>query len=100
MTLGMLYDHEGSFDKGETCYRKALEIEHDFAPAASNLAWNLAQRGSSIDEALRLARIAKEQLPNSPAVMDTLGWIYYLKGNFRFQGQLSIECFRSIGAKN
>ncbi len=26
--------------------------------------------------------MAKEQLPKSAAVMDTLGWIYYLKGSY------------------
>ena len=46
------------------------------------LAWNLADRGGNIDEALTYAQIAKEQMPDSPAVMDTLGWIYYLKGSY------------------
>jgi tetratricopeptide (TPR) repeat protein len=66
----------------EINYRKALELKEDFAPAANNLAWRLAERGGNIDEALGLAQIAKEQMPKNPSVMDTLGWIYYLKGSY------------------
>ena len=30
----------------------------------------------------RYAQIAKEKMPKNAAVMDTLGWIYYLKGSY------------------
>jgi len=82
MAVGTIYDLKGEGEKAETYYRKALEIKKDFGPAANNLAWNLAERGGNIDEALAFAQIAKEQLPNSSAVMDTLGYIYYLKGSY------------------
>jgi tetratricopeptide (TPR) repeat protein len=82
MAVGTIYDLKGDAKKAETYYRKALEIKKDFGPAANNLAWNLAQRGGNIDEALTFAQIAKEQLPNIPAVMDTLGYVYYLKGSY------------------
>ncbi|MBW2246973.1 MAG: tetratricopeptide repeat protein [Deltaproteobacteria bacterium] len=39
-------------------------------------------QNKNIDEALELARNAKEKLPNDPNVMDTLGLIYYKKGFF------------------
>jgi tetratricopeptide (TPR) repeat protein len=82
MALGTIYDQQGDGEKAETYYRKALEIKSDFAPAANNLAWNLAERGGNIDEALGFAQVAKEQMPGNGAVMDTLGWIYYLKGSY------------------
>ena len=82
MALGTIYDQQGDGEKAETYYRKALEIKSDFAPAANNLAWNLAERGGNIDEALGFAQVAKEQIPDNGAVMDTLGWIYYLKGSY------------------
>jgi len=80
MALGIIYDHQGEKEKAESYYRKALEIKSDFAPAAHHLAWNLAKREIKIDEALSLARLAKEKSPGDPYVMDTLGWIYYLNG--------------------
>ena len=82
MTLGSIYDVERERDIAETYYRKALKIKKDFAPAANNLAWNLAEKGANIDEALAFAQIAKENMPESAAVKDTLGWIYYLKGSY------------------
>jgi len=82
MAVGTIYDQKGDGKKAETYYRKALDIKKDFGPAANNLAWNLTERGGNIDEALTFAQIAKEQLPNSSAVMDTLGYIYYLKGSY------------------
>jgi tetratricopeptide (TPR) repeat protein len=94
MAVGTIYDLKGEGQKAESYYRKALDIKRDFGPAANNLAWNLAERGANIDEALSFAQIAKEQLPTSPAVMDTLGYIYYLKGSYlnaiaEFQDSLS-----------
>ncbi len=82
MGLGTIYDQQKEWKKAEASYRKALEIKHDFAPAANNLAWNLLENGGNIDEALGFAQIAKEQMPQAPSVMDTLGWLYYLKGSY------------------
>jgi len=80
MMLGALYEQKGELDLAEQYYRKTLEINPDFAPAANNLAYILTSQGGDINEALMLAKKAKELLPDDPSVMDTLGWIYYKKG--------------------
>jgi len=82
MTLGVIHEQKGNGDKAETYYRKVLDLNKDFAPAANNLAWNLSERGKNLDEALGFAQVAKEKMPKSAAVMDTLGWLYYLKGSY------------------
>jgi Tfp pilus assembly protein PilF len=82
MALGTIYDQQKEWDKSEMNYRKALDMRKDFAPAANNLAWILAEKGDDIDEALGFAQIAKKGLPKNVSVMDTLGWIYYLKGSY------------------
>ena len=81
MALGTIHDLAGDLKKAEESYRKALSIDKDFAPAANNLAWILIEGGGNIDEALGFAQAAKQRMPKSGAVMDTLGWIYYLKGS-------------------
>ncbi len=49
--------------------------------ACNNLSWIYASRKQGkLKEALQLAEKAKRIAPNSPAVSDTLGWIYYLSG--------------------
>ena len=93
MILGMSYTLRGEKEKAETCYRKALEIKNDFAPAANNLAWSLAERGANVEEALQLARIAKDKLPKDPHVLDTLGWVYHQMG---YHGKAIIELEKSV----
>jgi tetratricopeptide (TPR) repeat protein len=80
MLLGILYDRQHKLDLTEKHYREALKIDPAFAPAANNLAYLLAEHDRDLNEALDLARLAKEKLPNDPGVMDTVGWVYYKKG--------------------
>ena len=47
--------------------------------AANNLAWMYAEDGR-LDDALRLARVAKDQLRRRPEGEDTLGWVQLRKG--------------------
>ena len=80
MLLGMLYDMQQKSDLSEQHYRDALKIDPQFVPAANNLAYLLAEKGADLNEALELARRAKEKMPYDPGVMDTLGWVFYKKG--------------------
>jgi tetratricopeptide (TPR) repeat protein len=82
MALGAIYEQMGDRKQAEISYRKALAVDREFAPAANNLAWTLVDAGGNIDEALGLAQSAKQKMPKNSAVMDTLGWIYYLKGSY------------------
>jgi tetratricopeptide (TPR) repeat protein len=59
-----------------------LKLDPQAPVAANNLAWILAESGSNLDEALALARIAKDKLPNNTDVLDTMGWVYYKKGAY------------------
>jgi Flp pilus assembly protein TadD len=78
--LGSIYEQLKKADQSERHYRQALEIDPEFAPAANNLAYLLAQNNQHLDEALNYARIAKEKLPDDPGVMDTMGLVYLRKG--------------------
>jgi len=80
MVLGTIYDINNQTDLSEKHYRSALDINPEFAPAANNLAYILASRDESLNEALELAQKAKEKLPDNPNIMDTLGLVYFKKG--------------------
>jgi tetratricopeptide (TPR) repeat protein len=80
MMLGTIYDMQKRYDLAEKHYREALKINPDFVAAANNLAYLLAMQDKNIDEALELARKAKEKLPKDPNIMDTLGLVYYKRG--------------------
>ena len=78
--LGILMDARGLHDEAAQHYQKALDMNPRHAPAANNLAYHLIQRTDKVDQALSWARVAREVLPEDPAIMDTLGLVYLKKG--------------------
>jgi tetratricopeptide (TPR) repeat protein len=77
---GTLYEQKGRYDLAQTHYEKALAIDPDHIPAINNLAYLYAEQNLHLDQALELARQARKQTGQVPAIMDTLGWVYYKKG--------------------
>ena len=47
--------------------------------ALNNLAYIKAEEGTDLDEALTMAQRARQKLPDSNSIQDTLGWIYIKK---------------------
>ena len=69
----------GRIPAAEERLREALRREPAHAHAANDLAWILAERGESLDQALALATRASE-VDGSATVYDTLGWVHYRRG--------------------
>ena len=80
MLEGQIEETAGNFGDAVACYRKALTLDDSNLFALNNLAYLLSREPSHLEEALGLARKAKDQVPDSPEVLDTLGWLYYRKG--------------------
>ena len=80
--LGSITQAQGKTLDAQTWFEKALKVDPRSAVAANNLAWLYAEQGGDLDEALRLALMAREQLPQRPEVNDTLGWVRYKRGEF------------------
>ncbi len=60
-----------------------MEKTPDFIPAVNNLAFLLAEKGGTekeMDEALSLALRAAGRFPDEAQIVDTLGWVYYRRG--------------------
>jgi tetratricopeptide (TPR) repeat protein len=72
----------GNQDAAIEHYRRVLEIDPRNAGSLNNLAYLLAEKTGQTDEALKYAEQAKEIAPASSEVDDTLGWVYYRKGNY------------------
>jgi tetratricopeptide (TPR) repeat protein len=62
----------------------------DFAPAANDLAWSLAEQNADLDRALQLALRAARTSPE-PEVLDTLGYVRLQRGEL----DEAAEAFRS-----
>ena len=82
LNLSRIYKNQGDTAKAQKYLKDALAVQSDYAPAANNLAYLLAEGKSSLYEALRLAKIARDKDPKNPDYLDTLGWIYYLQGSY------------------
>jgi tetratricopeptide (TPR) repeat protein len=93
--LGQVYQSLNDKEAAKSQYREALDLDPKSPAAANNLAWILADSGGDLAEAYRLAQIAMEKLPESTAVKDTLGWVYYKKGSYTPAIELLSECTRS-----
>ncbi len=79
LQLGMLMDGTGRREQAKPYYEQILKIQPDHPVALNNLAFIKAEEGTDLDEALTMAQKARQKLPSSPFIRDTLGWIYIKK---------------------
>jgi Flp pilus assembly protein TadD len=77
--IGIILDAQGKFDESQKMYEAIISSTTRAPVAANNLAYIYAERGERLNEALTLAQRAKEQMPESHEISDTLGWVYYKK---------------------
>ena len=86
----------GRSEKAEEVYRQALQIDPNYAPAANNLAYLMLEHGENSDQALSLAQIARQKMPESPNAADTLAWAYYQRGVYGRAVDLLQEALRKV----
>jgi tetratricopeptide (TPR) repeat protein len=80
--IGELYESKHDWQNASAAYKSALAVRPDDPVASNNLAWAMLQSGGNLDIALSLAQTAHRGMPNSPGAADTLGWVYYQKGDY------------------
>ena len=74
--VAMILQAQGHKEDARKRYEEILAANPRAAVAANNLAWMYLE-DTRLDDALRYALVAKEELRRTPEVNDTLGWIYY-----------------------
>ncbi|MFO8008142.1 MAG: tetratricopeptide repeat protein [Candidatus Brocadiia bacterium] len=82
LRLGQFYERLGWTEKAIASYRAAMEEDATAPFAANNLAYLLATEKGDIQGALALAEEARRLAGSMPEVLDTLGWLRYLNGDF------------------
>jgi tetratricopeptide (TPR) repeat protein len=80
LLLAGIQDTSGNHASAMEAYKKILEILPANVVALNNLAYDLAEYGNDLDEALKDAQKAAELAPDDAAVENTLGWVLYHKG--------------------
>ncbi len=79
LNQAVLLDNLGKRKEATEGYNKVLGIDPDNALALNNLAYINAEDKTNLDQAMSFAVRAKKKAPNSPAISDTLGYVYYQK---------------------
>uniref|UniRef100_Q023W0 Tetratricopeptide TPR_2 repeat protein n=1 Tax=Solibacter usitatus (strain Ellin6076) TaxID=234267 RepID=Q023W0_SOLUE len=80
-TLALALDSRGNRSDAQRAYRATIELDPNNAIAMNNLAFLLAEEGTSFDEALQLARHAMALMPDSMQMTDTAGWVQLKRGD-------------------
>ena len=62
-------------------YRKILEQEPDRADILNNYGYFMSNEGRGLNRARTMIAQANELAPNTPAYLDSLGWVHYQMGN-------------------
>jgi tetratricopeptide (TPR) repeat protein len=82
--LSALFMTQHKWDKAIAELEQVLRINPKLWSTTNDLAYLLVEYGrgkKDIDRALVLVEKARSLNPDNPAILDTLGWIYYRKGD-------------------
>ena len=82
LKLGVGYENLDRPIEAEKQYRALIDMAPGYFVGYNQLAWLLAKRGVKLDEALMLARQADKLQPGNASVLDTVGWILFLKRQY------------------
>jgi tetratricopeptide (TPR) repeat protein len=98
MQIGMIQSEMKNYAAAAATYEQLLAVDPQFSPALNNLAYLYSERLGRIDDAYKLARRAKDLLPNEPYSSDTLGWILYKRGEYSWALNLLQESAEKMPA--
>ena len=81
--LGVVYDKANKKEDSMAMMRKVIELDPKHANALNYLGYTYADLGTNLDEAEKLIKEALKYKPNDGYITDSLGWVYYKKGEFQ-----------------
>lgn len=77
--LGLLHGESGDSERALQVMHRAVESDPDHADALNYIGYTWAERGERLDEAEALIVRALEQRPEAGHILDSLGWVYYMR---------------------
>jgi tetratricopeptide (TPR) repeat protein len=80
--LGVLFDKSGNKAACLEQMRKLLVLDPDHAEALNYIGYTYAEQGVKLDEAMELIEKALSLKPDSGYIVDSLGWVYFQKGDY------------------
>ncbi|MFH1714720.1 MAG: tetratricopeptide repeat protein [Elusimicrobiota bacterium] len=82
-SLGMTYDSMDKTDNAVMTLRTLLKYDPDNAQAANYIGYSMIEKGENLGEAEILIKKALKIFPESSAYKDSLGWLYFKKGEYK-----------------
>jgi tetratricopeptide (TPR) repeat protein len=79
---GGSHERNKNFVKSDNDLLESLKINPDNEYVLNYLAYSWLERDIKIDQAIRMLEKAYEQKQNDPFIIDSIGWAYYLTGDF------------------
>lgn len=80
--IGVVYDKMGQKDKSIAQMKNVLKLTPNDAEALNYLGYTYADMGINLDEAEILIQSALKIKPNDGYITDSLGWVFYKRGNY------------------
>lgn len=80
--LGLLYTRVKAVPAADSAYEEAIDTDPNNAMVLNNYAYSLADRGIELDRAEHFAKRAVELEPDVASFLDTLGWVYFKRGEY------------------
>lgn len=80
--LGYLYYRRKDYAQAEYYYQKSLTLDPSNATSNNGLGYTYLEWGSKLDEAFPYLQKAMRKSPDNHAILDSLGWYYFLKKSF------------------
>jgi Flp pilus assembly protein TadD len=81
-TLGAVYDEVKDKQNCITNMEQAIKLNPKNAAALNYLGYTWAEQGVRLDEAEKLIRQALQVEPNDGFYIDSLGWVFYQRGEY------------------
>jgi tetratricopeptide (TPR) repeat protein len=80
--LGLVCDKMNDLECAEEAAEAAQKAAPDYSESYNFIGYLYAERGLKLDRALELIQKALSLEPKNPNITDSLGWVYYQKGEY------------------
>jgi tetratricopeptide (TPR) repeat protein len=89
--LGVVYDKMNRKEESMETMKKVIALEPENASALNYLGYTYADLGRNLDEAEKLIKEALKYKPDDGYITDSLGWVYFKKGEYQAALELILK---------
>ena len=80
---GICYDQVDNWESAELDFKKALKLQPNQADILNYLGYSWLTKNKNIEKAKQMLEMAVAERPEDAHIIDSLGWAYYLSGDYK-----------------